>query len=140
MVKKNIQKNFSIGKRRKSVARATISEGSGKIFINSIPFEFWGDEARRLWVREPIILAEDIANNLDFKINASGGGAIGQTEAIRMSIARGIINFSKDKKIKQKFLNYDRGLLIIDPRRNESHHGNGASKRGSRRHKQRSKR
>ena len=81
-----------------------------------------------------------MAKNVDIKVNSRSGGVVGQAEAIRMAIARGILQFSKDKNLKNKYMQYDRNLLVYDPRRNEPHHAGGASKRGSRRHKQRSKR
>ncbi|MGC8993587.1 MAG: 30S ribosomal protein S9, partial [Candidatus Aenigmatarchaeota archaeon] len=82
------------------------------------------------------------SKNIDIYVNVRSGGLVGQAEAIRQAIAKGLIRYTKDKKLKQKFIEYDRNLLVYDPRRNEPHHasGKGASKRGSRRHKQRSKR
>ncbi|MGC9200598.1 MAG: 30S ribosomal protein S9 [Candidatus Aenigmatarchaeota archaeon] len=141
MVKK--EKNvLEVGKRRLAIARALIKEGTGKIFINSKPLELWGTDILRLWIREPLILAGDLSKNIDIYVNVRSGGLVGQAEAIRQAIAKGLIRYTKDKKLKQKFIEYDRNLLVYDPRRNEPHHasGKGASKRGSRRHKQRSKR
>jgi small subunit ribosomal protein S9 len=59
-----------------------------------------------------------------------------------MTIAKALVDFSKSEDLRQKYLDYDRNMLVYDPRRNEPHHGSGrgASRRGSRRHKQRSKR
>lgn len=131
---------FATGKRRKAVARARVSPGSGRVLINSTPLSIWADEPRRLWVREPLIIADDVAGGIDIEVNTRGGGSIGQAEAARMAIARGILIFTRDKRLRQKMIEYDRNLLVYDPRRNEPHHGGGASRRGSRRHKQRSKR
>lgn len=131
---------FTTGKRRKAVARAKVVAGTGKITLNSKPIDVWGDEALRLWVREPVILSGDIAGSLDFSVDMKGGGVAGQAEAARMAIARGIVSFAKDRKLKEKMIKYDRNLLVYDPRRNEPHHAGGGSRRGSRRHKQRSKR
>ena len=131
---------FTTGKWRKAVARARVSPGSGRILINSTPLSIWADEPRRLWVREPLIIADEVAGGIDIEVNTRGGGAVGQAEAVRMAIAKGIVTFTRDKKLKQKMLEYDRNLLVYDPRRNEPHHAGGASRRGSRRHKQRSKR
>lgn len=131
---------FTIGKRKDAVARAKIVAGDGKVVINSKPLDVWGNEFLRLRIKEPLVLASDLANKANFYINVRGGGTTGQTEAIRMTIAKGLIDFFKDKKLRERFMNYDRNLLVFDYRRNEPHHGGGASKRGSRRHKQRSKR
>ncbi|MEM0333428.1 MAG: 30S ribosomal protein S9 [Candidatus Aenigmatarchaeota archaeon] len=133
---------LEVGKRRLAVARALVKAGTGKVFINSKPLEFWGTDVLRMWIREPLILAGDSIKNIDIEVNVKGGGIVGQAEAIRQAIAKGLVSYLKDKKLKEKFMKYDRNLLVYDPRRNEPHHssGRGASKRGSRRHKQRSKR
>jgi len=130
------------GKRKEAVARGKVSPGKGIIRINSIPLENWGNEVMRMRVMEPLILAGDAAKNVDFEINVKGGGTTGQTDAVRMVIAKGLVEFFKSQELKEKFLKYDRNLLVFDYRRCEPHHGSGrgASKRGSRRHKQRSKR
>ncbi len=128
------------GKRRNAVARAKVEAGTGKIFINSVPLEIWGSEPMRLWIKEPIAIAGDVSKTMDIDVNARSGGVVGQAEAMRMAVARGILKFSKDKTIRTRYMQYDRNLLVYDPRRNEPHHAHGASKRGSRRHKQRSKR
>lgn len=141
MVKKD-KAVLEVGKRRLAVARALVKAGTGKIFINSKPLELWGTDVLRMWIREPLILAGDAVKNVDIEVNVKGGGIVGQAEAIRQAIAKGLVSYFKDKKLKAKYMQYDRNLLVYDPRRNEPHHssGKGASKRGSRRHKQRSKR
>jgi small subunit ribosomal protein S9 len=141
MVKKE-KTILEVGKRRLAIARAIIKEGTGKVFINSKPLDLWGTDVLRLWIKEPLILAGDLAKTVDIHVNVRSGGIVGQAEAVRQAIAKALVKYSKDKKLKQKFLEYDRNLLVYDPRRNEPHHasGRGASKRGSRRHKQRSKR
>jgi len=130
------------GKRKSAVARATAVQGTGKVYINGKPLEIWGNEVLRLWIKEPLMLAGDLGSKVDFHVNVRSGGVVGQAEATRMAIARALVELSKDEELKQKFIEYDRNLLVYDPRRNEPHHGSGrgASRRGSRRHKQRSKR
>jgi small subunit ribosomal protein S9 len=141
MVKKE-KTILEVGKRRLAIARAVIKEGTGKVFINSKPLDLWGTDVLRLWIKEPLILAGDLAKAVDIYVNVRSGGIVGQAEAVRQAIAKALVRYSKDKKLKQKFLEYDRNLLVYDPRRNEPHHasGKGASKRGSRRGKQKSKR
>ncbi|MEM5802267.1 MAG: 30S ribosomal protein S9 [Candidatus Aenigmatarchaeota archaeon] len=145
MVKKKEKEKviFVTGKRKTAIARAKIVPGVGRIFINKKPIELWGNEPLRLWLREPLILAGDLAKQVDISINVKSGGIVGQTEAARQAIARGLVEFSKNEELRNLYMQYDRNLLVYDPRRNEPHHsasGKGASKRGSRRHKQRSKR
>jgi len=129
----------STGKRKLAVARARIKSGTGKILINSKPLEFWGSELLRLRIKEPLILAGDLAKKVDIIVNVKSGGLTGQTDSIRMAIAKGLVDFFKSEDLKQKFLQYDRNLLVFDFRRTEPHKPS-RSKAGSRRHKQRSKR
>ena len=142
MVKKKEKEIRATGKRRIAVSRALVKLGKGKVKINSVPLDLWGNEPLRMWIKEPLILAGDIPKTVDIDVNVKSGGITGQAEAIRMSIAKGLVEYSNDKNLREKYLQYNRNLLVYDPRRNESHHGSGrgASKRGSRRHKQRSKR
>lgn len=138
MVKKDKPKIiFTVGKRKDAVARARVVTGAGRIRINSVPLDIWGNEFLRMRVKEPLILASDLADKVNISISARGGGTNGQTEAIRMAIARGLVNFSKSRELKEKFMQYDRNLLVFDFRRNEPHKP-GPSK--PRAHKQRSKR
>jgi len=140
MVKKEkLKVIFTTGKRKKAIARARIVQGKGRVLINSKPLEVWGNDILRLWVKEPLLLAEDLAKLVDIKVNVKSGGISGQGEAVRMAIARGLVDFFKSKDLRIKYLEYDRNLLVYDPRRTEPHKPS-ASKRGPRRHKQRSKR
>lgn len=127
------------GKRKRAVARARIKEGTGKILIDSKPMKFWGNKNLRLWLEEPLILAGDVSNKVDILVNVRGGGIVGQAEAIRQAIAKGLVAFSGSKELKNKYLGYDRNLLVYDPRRTEPHKPS-RSRKGARRHKQRSKR
>jgi len=127
----------TIGKRKDAIARATARLGTGKIFINSKPFSIMVPEIARMKVEEPLMIAGDAAKTVDIDISVSGGGVMGQADAIRQAIALALVAF--DKKLKGQFLSYDRTLLVSDVRRNEPHKPS-RSKAGPRRHKQRSKR
>jgi len=137
--KKKVDYVFSTGKRKRAVARAKIRPGHGRVMINSKPMKLWGTEMLRLWLKEPLSIGESVAKGVDISINVKGGGSSAQTEASRLAIARGLVKFSKDKKLKKKFLDFDRNLLVYDPRRTEAHKPS-RSRKGARRHKQRSKR
>ena len=130
---------FVTGKRRLAVARAKAMEGKGRIKINSKPLDVWGTDTLRLWIKEPLILAGDLGKKFDFSVNVKGGGIVGQAEAIRQAIAKALVELTKSEELKNKFIEYDRNLLVYDPRRNEPHKPS-RSKAGPRRHKQRSKR
>ncbi|MBI4167453.1 MAG: 30S ribosomal protein S9 [Candidatus Aenigmarchaeota archaeon] len=137
--KKKIKAIHSFGKRKDAVARATMTPGKGLVVVNSMPLGLWGTEFSRMRVQEPIMLASELSKDFNFKVTVKGGGYSGQTEAVRQSIARCLVE-AGNKETRQRFIDYDRNLLVIDPRRNETHHAGSASRRGSRRHEQRSKR
>lgn len=129
---------FTTGKRKKAVARASIRPGSGKIFMNGESIENFKNEVLKLRLEEPFIFAGEGWKSYDFIVNVKGGGILGQVDAARQSIARGLVEiFGHD--LKQKFLEYDRNLLVYDPRRTEPHKPPRSSQ-GPRRYKQRSKR
>lgn len=140
--KKKSQKEkvvVATGKRKTAVARATVRQGSGMVMINKIPLSLMTPEILRLKIREPLLLAGEYAKKVDISVNVRGGGITGQADAIRQAIAKGLVEFFKDEKLKKVFLEYDRNFLVYDPRRNEPHKPS-RSKKGPRRRKQRSKR
>ena len=128
----------SVGKRKKAVAKAFLKNGSGTIKVNKIPLDKMEPEMIRLMIREPLIIAGDISKKIDVDIDTKGGGIVGQAEAARQAIALGIVKFG-GQKYKKIFEDYDRHLLVKDPRRTEPHKPSRSSA-GPRRHKQRSKR
>jgi small subunit ribosomal protein S9 len=126
-------KIFNISGRRKSaVARATIKSGKGKISVNNVPLDVITPEMNQLRLREPLILAGSIANQVDIHVNVHGGGTSGQTEAARLVIAKSLIAFTKDDKLKRKFIDYDRHLLVADVRRKEACKPNDSKARAKR--------
>ena len=136
MVKKNI---ITIGKRKKAVARATIKEGKGIIRINSILLENIEPRYRRMRIQEPLTLAGEAANNVDISVNVNGGGVWGQGNAVRTAIGNALVEWTKDKKLKEIYSEYDRSILVSDARRTEPHKPS-RSKDGPRASKQQSKR
>ena len=58
----------------------------------------------RLWVKEPLVLAGDLVKSVDITATVKGGGLAGQAEALRVAISRALVSFSKDKKLKERFL------------------------------------
>jgi len=129
---------FTVGKRKKAVARCVTKAGSGLILINSKPLENFKDEVFRMRITEPLILSGDGWKSYDFIVNVKGGGVSGQAEAVRQSVARGLVEIF-GTQLKEKFMEYDRNLLVYDPRRTEPHKPPRSSQ-GPRRYKQRSKR
>jgi len=109
----------AIGKRKTSVARATVKKGSGIIRVNSLKVEALQPEMFRQIIMEPIILAGDKASGIDISVNVFGGGVMSQAQAIRTSIANALVDFLKDKELKDKYLDYDRHMLVADVRQKE---------------------
>lgn len=101
-----------IGRRKTSVARVILRNGSGKITINKKEFE----KAFPLTVnRNDIVKPLEITETLgkyDVLINVRGGGFTGQAQAIRLGIARALIDLNPDYRPALK----SEGLLTRDPR------------------------
>ena len=123
------------GKRKTAIARATVRSGKGRIRINNKPVEFYQPELARLKIQEPLELAGKQTNRIDINIDVNGGGVMGQAEATRTAIARGIIGWFNDDVLQKLFQNYDRNLLVNDTRRKEPKHPMG---RGARKKRQKS--
>lgn len=107
------------GKRKTAIARGTIREGKGRVRINKVPVELYSPELARLKIIEPLNLAGDIVENLDINVKVIGGGVMGQAEAARMVIAKGLVDWTNDMNLKEVYSHYDRTMLVGDPRRSE---------------------
>lgn len=119
------------GKRKRSVARATLTEGQGIVKINNKPLDIVEPRLARLKLEEPLILAGDIANKVNISVNVIGGGFMSQADASRVAICRALAEFSPN--LKGKFLDYDRNFLVADTRRKEiskpNRHGQARAKK-----------
>ena len=69
MKKKKMKKILATGKRKTAVARATIKPGMGRVKINDIPIDLWQPEYARIRIREPLMLAGELSQNVDIKVN-----------------------------------------------------------------------
>ena len=127
----------AVGKRKRAVAIATLRKGCGKIKINSKPLNLIEPRYVRMRIEEGIVLAGDTIKDVDIDVNVKGGGIFGQADAARIAICNALVKF--DGKLKDIFMNYDRSLLVSDPRRTEPHKPSRSSA-GPRRKKQQSKR
>jgi len=127
-VKKLVQTS---GKRKTAIARAVIKSGSGKVRINKIPLEILQPEMARMKIMEPLLLAGELAKKVDIEVNVRGGGFMGQAEAVRTAIGRGLVEFFGDQELRDALLEYDRTILKGDSRRAEPKKfgGRGARKR-----------
>ncbi|WP_121740810.1 30S ribosomal protein S9 [Natronorubrum halophilum] len=108
------------GKKKTAVARATVSEGEGRVRINSKPVELIEPEMSRLKMLEPFRIAgEDLRSEVDIDVRVEGGGISGQADAVRTAIARGIVQQSNDAELRDAFMEFDRSLLVNDVRQSE---------------------
>ncbi len=137
--KRKAKSIVTVGKRKKAIARAVIREGKGVIRINSVPLELIEPRYKQMRIKEAVILAGDLAKDVDISVNVSGGGTWGQADASRTAIANALVQYTKNSELKQMYIDYDRSLLISDARRTEPHKPSRSSA-GPRRSKQQSKR
>jgi small subunit ribosomal protein S9 len=105
------------GKRKTAVARATVKKGNGRIRVNKVPLELLSPELARLKIMEPLNIAGKKAEKLDIDVSVQGGGIMGQAYATRTAIAKGLVAYLNDEGLESLFKQYDRSLLVSDPRR-----------------------
>ncbi len=127
----------SKAKKKQAVARAVVKKGSGKISVNKRDLALFEPAYLRQFVEEPLQLLQEISKTVDIDINVKGGGFMSQAAAARGAIAKSLVLYSKNEKIKQALLDYDRLLLVDDVRRVESKKPLGTK---ARKKKQKSKR
>lgn len=102
----------TIGRRKASVARIFLSKGKGNIEVNGRPYdEYFPVRHIQMRLLHPFKFAE-IDNEFDIQVNVDGGGFKGQAEAIRLGIARALVELDEDLRKKLK----DKKLLTRDSR------------------------
>ena len=108
------------GNRKTAVAKAVVKPGMGRIKINMTPLEIYQPEVARQKIMEPLIQAgDDVWKQLDIDIKVWGGGYMGQAEAARMAIANALLKWTKSTQLRTAFTEYDRTMIVGDPRRKE---------------------
>ena len=119
------------GKRKTAIARATAQKGSGRVRVNRVPVEIYGQPLARAKILEPLLVAGKKADKLDIQVSVEGGGVMGQADAVRTAIARAILDYTQDTELKDQYLAYDRTLLVNDIRVKEAKKplGRGARKK-----------
>lgn len=102
----------AIGRRKTSVARVYLTEGTGKITINKVELEkYFPSAILQYVVKQPLQLL-DAAEKYDIKVNLDGGGFTGQSQALRLAIARALVKINEEDKKNLK----DHGFLTRDAR------------------------
>jgi small subunit ribosomal protein S9 len=93
-----IQQNYGTGRRKTSAARVFLRKGKGAIEVNGKSLEaFFGRETSCMIVRQPLELTQNI-DKFDIKVTVAGGGITGQAGAIRLGIARALIEYDESLK------------------------------------------
>ena len=118
------------GKRKTAIARATLKKGSGIVRINSIPLNEYSPISARRKVEEALMVASDYVdlNNMDISVNVKGGGVMGQADAIASSLARGLVKYTSNDDLLERYTTYDRTLIAGDYRQTEAHKPSQSSK------------
>ena len=88
----------ALGRRKCAVARVYVQEGSGKITINKRDLtEYFPSTILQFVVKQPLNLL-DVAEKYDIKVNLQGGGYTGQSQALRLAIARALVKINAEDK------------------------------------------
>lgn len=102
----------TVGRRKTSVVRVRLLDGDGKVFVNGKKLEeYFPGMATRLRVLEPLRLV-GVESRFDVYATAEGGGTTGQTDALRLGIARALIDIEPELRPQLK----KAGFLTRDPR------------------------
>lgn len=100
------------GRRKTSIARVRMSSGTGKVVINDRPLEvFFPLETVRKNVLAPLAVTDNLGK-YDVFVSVTGGGMTGQSDAIRLGIARSLLQISEEYRLTLR----DKGFLTRDPR------------------------
>ncbi len=103
---------IAVGRRKDAIARVKLTEGSGKITVNSREFEkYFPLETHRGEVMRPFVVT-DTVGRYDANVNVRGGGMTGQAGAVKLGIARSLVAVDEDMKTALR----GAGLLTRDPR------------------------
>ncbi|HEX7348840.1 MAG TPA: 30S ribosomal protein S9 [Rhodanobacteraceae bacterium] len=93
-----LQQNAGTGRRKTSAARVFLRKGNGQIVVNGKSLDdFFGRETSRMIVRQPLELTQ-MADKFDVKVSVAGGGITGQAGAIRLGIARALVEYDETLK------------------------------------------
>ncbi len=106
---------YGTGRRKSSVARIFLRPGSGEFKVNGRSFEqYFVTEAQRIRAKQPLVVSETAAT-FNVLANVSGGGVDGQAGAVKMGIARALLQFNPELRGKLKA----EGFLTRDSRGKE---------------------
>ena len=102
----------ALGRRKRAIARVFLTEGSGKITINKKPLEeYFPSGILQFVVKQPLEKLE-ATEKYDIKVNLNGGGFTGQSQALRLAIARALVKINPEDKAALRA----EGFMTRDPR------------------------
>src|SRR3989344_1860659 len=121
------------GKRKTSIAKAKVTEGSGKVTINKVPYHLLNN-FHKLSIEEPLRIARRNIKemNFDIDVKVTGGGREGQIDAARLAVAKALVVRIKSPTLKKELEQYDRHLLVADVRRKEAYKPDDSKARAKR--------
>ena len=88
----------ALGRRKSAVARIFVKEGTGKITINKKDLQDYFPSSILQYVVKQPLLKLDVVEKYDIKVNLDGGGYTGQSQALRLAIARALVKINADDK------------------------------------------
>ncbi|MCF7872074.1 30S ribosomal protein S9 [Candidatus Woesearchaeota archaeon] len=121
------------GKRKSAIARATIKPGKGVFIVNNKLIDIVEPKMAKMRILEPIILAGDQTKKFNITVKVKGGGTSSQADAARLAIAKALSK--QDTTLREKYLDYDRQLLVADVRFKETRKPNSQGKARAKRQK-----
>merc|ERR1712105_36096 len=115
------------GRKKTATAVAHCKRGNGLIKVNGRPLDQMEPEILRVKLEEPVLLlGKERFAGVDIRVRVKGGGHVSQIYAIRQAISKAIVSYyqkyvdeASKKEIKDIQIQYDRSLLVADPRRCE---------------------
>jgi small subunit ribosomal protein S16e len=117
----------TFGRKKNATAVAHCTTGKGFIRVNGKPIQLIEPSSLRMKIFEPIfLLGANRFKDLNIRVRVNGGGSCSQVMAIRQAIAKAIIAYyqkyhdeQSKRELKELLIQYDKGLLVADPRRCE---------------------
>jgi small subunit ribosomal protein S9 len=109
------QEFVTVGRRKTATARVRLKEGTGSITVNGRPFDdYFKTTVLQNTVLKPLEVVKQL-NQYDLRVLADGGGVAGQAGAVRLAVARALIEVNQEFRAPLKA----EGLLTRDPRMKE---------------------
>ena len=106
---------YGTGRRKTSAARVFLRPGTGRFTVNDRPFDtYFVSEMLKMVIRQPLVLTET-GDKFDIFVRVRGGGLTGQSDAIRMGLARALVAYDEEHRPSMR----SNGLLTRDARKVE---------------------